>query len=346
VHDHNGPEQPDVVVAVDWTGPALHAIRWAAAEASRRSAPLRIVHAAPYTRKGILGERRAAWLLALAKTIAQYAHPPVPTRTEWVTGADLGTALREAAEGAQLLVVGTGGASWCGAGLPHSVVGDICAAAACPVVVVPTRQARPPADGPVVVAVEDLDRDASALTAAFNAARGNASALVVLHIVHGVGWPVAHAPEPDGPARAAITRALVPWRCRYPDVPVEVRVVPGFPSPELREAATAARLIVVSARGRRHAGRPVLDRTGRALARHCACPVVIVRSERSRHRKGAAGECRSGPRRGGCPPRPRPNSGNARCRRGPRHVLDDVSGKRGCRRMAAPRGSGSSRTAP
>ena len=50
------PPAREVVVGVDGTESALSAVRWAAQEAERRQAPLRILHAAPYlSRRGPAG---------------------------------------------------------------------------------------------------------------------------------------------------------------------------------------------------------------------------------------------------------------------------------------------------
>ena len=67
--------EPCVVVGVNGSGTALRAVRWAAAEAHRRRAPLRIVHATPYALGNPLDERRAASILALARTVAAHAQP-------------------------------------------------------------------------------------------------------------------------------------------------------------------------------------------------------------------------------------------------------------------------------
>lgn len=98
---------PSVVVGVNGSGTAVHAVRWAAAEARRRRAPLRIVHAAPHAVGNPLDEEQAASILAVARTVAAHAQPRVPIDTECVFDKPA-QVLTAATQTAQLLVVGMG----------------------------------------------------------------------------------------------------------------------------------------------------------------------------------------------------------------------------------------------
>ena len=69
------PSTPPVVAGVDGSDSALAAVRWAAVEADRRGAPLRLVTAFPWNRDSVasnplLGERYCSELAARARVDA------------------------------------------------------------------------------------------------------------------------------------------------------------------------------------------------------------------------------------------------------------------------------------
>lgn len=134
-----------VVVGVNATDPSIAALNWAAAEASRRSAPLEIVHAWRYP---IIGQDVAASVdparlerLASAEldTIIRHAGPldRGGTIIRTVVCDSAGHALMRASKGAGLLVVGLRGSAPAGR-LLGSTASELAHGAACPVVVVPT----------------------------------------------------------------------------------------------------------------------------------------------------------------------------------------------------------------
>ena len=73
--------------------------------------------------------------------------------------------------------------------------------------------------------------------------------LSVLHAAHD-----SHRDRYSGrnAAEDALVEQLVPWRSRYPQVPLEMRVVHGVPADELLRAAATAHLIVVGTHRRGH----------------------------------------------------------------------------------------------
>ena len=270
--------EPCVVVGVNGSGTAMRAVRWAAEEAHRRQAPLRIVHAAPRALGNALDEEWAASILAVARTVAAHAQPRVAIDTECVFEKPA-RVLTAATETVRLLVVGMG-ASRIDDVLVHSLPLDVCAAASCPVVVIRGPESPMPIDGPVVLGVDDVGRDAAAITAAFAEADAPATRLVVVHALRGPDAMLDAVAGHPASARAAaeeeITAALAPWRSRHPGLPVEVRVVHGGPSDRLLEAAAVARLLVVGTHGRGHAARLVLGSTSRTVVRRSPCPVMVV----------------------------------------------------------------------
>jgi nucleotide-binding universal stress UspA family protein len=276
----DGQRTAAVVVGVDRSRTALRAVRWAEREAGRRDAPLRIVHAAPYARGSAAGERRAGSILTMAHNVATRAGAGVSTSTHRLTGA-MPQALVQAADAAQLLVVGMGGGSRFDDVLLHSAALDVCAAATCPVAVVRGRPTAAPDDGTVVLGVEDPASDAAAVTAAFADAQRHGARLAVVHTLHAGEAPGSVRPGHD--ARAAAERELLdglaPWRSRHPDVPVEVAVVSGATAGQLLEASVSARLLVVGTRARGAAARVVLGSTSRTVLRRSSCPVLVVRRD-------------------------------------------------------------------
>ena len=268
-----------VVVGVDGSRTALRAVSWATLEARRRGAALRIVHAAPYADGNAAGERRAGSVLTLAHTVATQTLPGVPTATERLTGP-MPRALVDAGADAQLLVVGMSGGSRFDDVLLHSAALQVCALATCPVAVVRGRHGSGPADGPVVLAVEDVTSDAPAVTVAFADAQRHASRLAVLHAVPS-GGPASFRSGYD--ARVALEgemlASLRPWRSGHPDVPVDLQLVTGGAAGHLLEASVTARLLVLGTRARGAAARAILGSTSRTVLRRSSCPVLVVRRD-------------------------------------------------------------------
>lgn len=271
--------EPGLVVGVNGSGTALRAVRWAAAEARRRRVPLRIVHAAPYALGNPLDEQRAVSIVTLAHAVATHAQPRVPTHTECVYEHPM-QVLTAAADTALLLVVGMDSRSPFDNAPVRSVALDVCAAASCPVVVVRGPAGLMSTDGPVVLGLDDVGRDATAITAAFAAADGPATSFAVVHALRGpdsmLDTVAGHPASARAAAEEEIMTALAPWRSCHPSVPVEVRVVHGAPTVRLLEAAVPARLLVVGTHGRGPAARFVLGSTSRAVVRRSPCPVMVV----------------------------------------------------------------------
>ena len=105
------PPARAVMVGVDVSECALAAVRWAAEEAQRRRAPLRIVHAAPYVnRRTAPGTpspelHRARRITAQAYTVARHTSAAVHAETEVVAGEPAPVLLAEAPD-AELVVLG------------------------------------------------------------------------------------------------------------------------------------------------------------------------------------------------------------------------------------------------
>lgn len=270
----------DVVVGVDGSELALHAVGWAATEAQLRGLPLRVVHARPAD-PGATGPRSAPQILARAFTVAHRAAPDVVVSTSTST-QDPAAALLDAAAGATVLVVGMGGGGDTPGGpLVGSVALEVSGRAPCPVVVV--RGGPVPPRGPVLVGVDasgedGLRRDDAALRAAFADARRHGGRVAVLHARYVTGPQRTPAQEQaaDVAARDRLRAALGAWTARFPEVPVEVGVVHGNPARALLEAAEGSRLVVLGTRGQGAYARDLFGSTSREVLRRSPVTVLVV----------------------------------------------------------------------
>src|SRR4051812_2568348 len=160
-----------IIVGTDGTGCSAAAVTWAAREARRRGARLRIVHA--FDRDGLesrydignefadVGRALAGAVLAAARELALDAAPGVDLETGAVAGPVVPTLLDEAI-GAELLVLGHRERV-----LPGTVARRVSAEAPCPVVVTCGREAP---GGPVLCGIDDSRGADGVLGAAFAAA--------------------------------------------------------------------------------------------------------------------------------------------------------------------------------
>ena len=143
-----------IIVGVDGSDASTAALRWAAAEARLRSAPLVILHAWSFVPvqplgdpgmlavpagdlPGQLGAERDAAQGALEASVseAQAAAPGIEVEPKLVE-SDAADALVAESESAELVVVGSHGRSGLRAALLGSVSRHVVSHAACPVVVV------------------------------------------------------------------------------------------------------------------------------------------------------------------------------------------------------------------
>ncbi|MCC5033857.1 universal stress protein [Streptomyces sp. WAC 00631] len=282
----NGP----VVVGVDGSPSGLEAVEVAAREAAYRNRPLRVVHAFvwPSTHMplgAVEGDLRyeAKRIVAEAEERARATAPEVEAGGEVVTGEAL-TVLEEESRSAALMVVGSRGLGGFTRLLIGSVAGQLAAHSHCPVLVV---RGRTDGTGPVLVGVDGSPAGEAALDFAFEAAAARETGVVALHAWS--EWSVPVPPPEDKSAPYAyepgmlkadeerlLAESLAGWRDRYPDVPVEHRLVRGRAREALVEASEEARLLVVGKRGRGGFAGLLLGSVSQAATQHAHCPVVVV----------------------------------------------------------------------
>ncbi|WP_433532630.1 universal stress protein [Micromonospora sp. CA-263727] len=286
-----------VVVGVDGSEVALHAVRAAAREAAYRRRPLRVVHAfiwplmgvplgpAPGAPAGAGLRNQAEQCVAEAVAEAGKAAPDVAVTGAVVDGAPTAVLLAEA-RAAALVVLGNRGLGGFAGLLLGSVAVQVSAGADSPVLVV---RGEPRADGPVVVGVDGSELSAEAVGFAFEEAARRGTALIAVH-----AWLY---PTPAGPGdilplvydldafreeeERTLAESVAGWSERYPEVPVRQSLVRGSPARALVEESRAAQLVVVGARGRGALSGLLLGSVSHALLHHAHSPVAIVRKPRT-----------------------------------------------------------------
>lgn len=287
----NTAETPGaVVVGVDGSQAALHAVRWAAVEAQSARCPVSLVHILewPIVSFPVAG-LQVDWTqqihaeghrwLQQAQETAELAAPGVQTQAHLFTGDPREHLLTEA-QHARELVVGSRGLG----GLRGMLLGSTSAAvtqhASCPVVVV---HGNGDAAGPIVVGLDGSPASEQALGYAFKAASRAGAALLAVHAWddRGVRNPrrtqakELAVGEIEAAAQRMLAEQLAGWPDEYPDVAVECRVIHQRPAAALIDLGHRARMIVVGSRGRGGFARLLLGSVSQAVVQHATCPVVI-----------------------------------------------------------------------
>ena len=283
-----GPmDKPVVVVGTDGSTEASRAVRWAAEEAARRGAALRVVHAwvwplmkvplgpAPGAPPGAGLRAQADRVLADATRAAHEVSPALQVESSLVTG-DAATRLVEESRAADLLVLGHRGLGGFAGLLLGSVGLALATHASCPVVVV---RGRVGTAGHVVVGVDASPHSSATTGAAFAAARRLGTGVVAVHASargHRRDVVTDADSDADADADAEVERDLAATRVDYPDVPVTVLLCEGSAPKALVSASRDAGLVVVGARGSGGGARFGVGSTTHALLHHADCPVLVV----------------------------------------------------------------------
>jgi nucleotide-binding universal stress UspA family protein len=250
-----------IVVGTDGSEQAGRAVEWAAREAVRRGAALRIVSvpampsrmraydSSPATVAHFMREYSVAALSAAAKRAGEVA-PRLPAETELLTGAPA-TALIASAAGAAMLVVGARGGGGFGAMALGSVSRYAALHAPCPVVV--AREDTMAVHRKVAVGVADPAEAGDSLGFAFEEASLRGAQLTAVHAVHHWGRPAPPHSPPPGPAEAGaaaeLDKALAEWQDKYPEVRVQPDVVWGHPGQVLAGYSAHVDLLVIGRHG-------------------------------------------------------------------------------------------------
>ena len=281
-----------IAVGVDGSEGSRAAARWAAREAERIGASLRLVHvftdAAPIG--GFMGAayplgavETAATAHQLVDTLAQEARQVLTEdRVETlVLRADRRVGLLQAAADARSMVLGDEPRGVLDRLITGSVVGTVAAHSPTPVVLVPGNWQDAGEQGTVVVGVKSVDACEDLLRQAFRLAAERQARLTVVHAWEYLAqYDDAIAAHIDLPAWQR--RTLTELRNRvahvglaFPQVTAEVVLVHEQPAQALVEASAEASVLVIA---RRPHGFPFghLGGTGRTVLRETRCPTVVL----------------------------------------------------------------------
>ncbi|MFD0313032.1 universal stress protein [Streptomyces flavalbus] len=283
-----------ITAGVDGTEESHAALAWAAREAVRRGAPLRVVHAWRYEPgEGLDAQGRddqERWVRdAVGQAVREVRerHTGLEVSADVVEGGAVETLLAAAAD-AGTLVLGSRGHGRLVGFLLGSVGQQVIAEAACPVVLVRSGEstAGEVAAREVVVGQEGGPEDsADALRFAFETAAARQAPVRAVR-----AWtlpPVfAYSPAslkllddaggPEPYEKKALAAALEPWRARFPDVRVVEHVEMGSAGQVLLSVAGRAQLMVVGRRARRTAVGARIGSVAHGVLHHAECPVAVV----------------------------------------------------------------------
>jgi nucleotide-binding universal stress UspA family protein len=291
-----------VLAGVDGSASSQDAVRWAAAEAALRHAPLLLVSTYPmpvdymgygavppsfFVEREAEGKRMLAEATKLA-TEAGRGLGPVNIETQLVTGPPI-PYLLEQSHTARMIVLGSRGLGEFTGGLLGSVSTAVAAHASCPVAVIRglPGPGDPGLDGPVVVGVDGSKNSEPAIAAAFEEASLRNADLTAVHAWTDfnvstafkvdnndmeLAWPAIEVGE-----QAVLSESMAGWKEQYPDVSVRQVVVKDRPVRNLVHQAETAQLVVVGSRGRGGFKGMLLGSTSRALLHTVERPLLVVR---------------------------------------------------------------------
>lgn len=307
-----GAEHDVVLVGIDGSAPARHALDRALEEARTRSWAVRLLSAYPRIEvvdpevavratRAMMQEN--AGHLADARAAAETAGVPVEV---FEVAGDAAKTIVQASESAALVVVGKRGRGRTLRGRLGSVSAAVAAHAGCPVLVVPDPAKDPPADPPdwfedyalepmgptrakdldftgrVVVGLDALGSRSPALWTAADSARqhGRTLALVSANAVlsETPGWfqedfdAVRYFQESDRKL-AGIVREIAQ---QHPGLTVEHHIYVGRPATILTSASRTADLVVVGSRGIGGFRGLLLGSVSQAVLHDSASPVLVV----------------------------------------------------------------------
>ncbi len=297
-----------IAAGIDGSQSALEAARWAAFDAERRGVTLRLIHAvaAPavggYPEPSLLAptvtdkmRERAARLLHTTTDRLRADHPGLRIETVQQDGPPV-PVLMDQSRKAFATVVGADGVGR----LSGVFFGSVSARLAehghgCIIIARPDSAGTADGDpGDVVVGVDGSSQSQAAIGFAYDEAALRGATLVAIHtwndkpLRRGLGsYPLEiDASGIDQAQHRLLETELAGWEQKYPDVPVQMRILRGRPAPNLLRYATTTdehtnderrtQLIVVGSRGRGGFTGLLLGSTSQAVMIHADCSVAVV----------------------------------------------------------------------
>ena len=280
----------EIIVGVDGSPNSLAALRWAHQEAALRNDSLVALFAWGFVPPGHAGdghtfdtgygpgEAEAALAAAVAGSLDRSTDVDLRTVCEVPVRA-----LRAAAAGADMLVVGARGVGGFRGLLLGSVSGQCLHHAPAPLAIVrPDPAGTSAAGGRIVVGLDASPSAGRALDWAADEALRRSTDLEVVHAWDafypvpgpGAGYPVMIAAAEDQ-ARCTLDKLLAEHGLAARGT-VRARTVQGAVAPVLLEAAVGADMVVLGTRGHGGFAGLVLGSVTHHLAHHAPCTVVVV----------------------------------------------------------------------
>lgn len=290
-----------VVVGVDGSSSADHAIEWAAHAAALENRPLVLVHAAH-----LLGTGGSVWLdstgidharlledvQAAGQALLSAAADKATRRESGIvihqilSAADPRQALLDLAADAAMIVVGSRGRGPIESLLLGSVSLAVSKHATCPVVVLRPRDPSRPRYG-ILVGADGTEHSHAAIEFAYRMASLRERPLTVLHCY----WDAAHIAEgerdvPDDETgvddeRALLAEAVAGMSEKFPDVEAHLKLTRGFADKRLIHASRDSDMIVVGSHRMSVLSNLVYGSVTPTVVEHAECSVAVVPSTAS-----------------------------------------------------------------
>jgi nucleotide-binding universal stress UspA family protein len=286
-------QQRIVTVGNDGSETSAVALSWAAREAARRGAQLRVIHA--YSVPVYGGDFGAAMafpsvhldefhasherMIADQLDAIRSTYPALNIETHVATGGPI-SMIVEAAKDAELVVVGSRGTGALAAFILGSVAHGVAHRAPCPVVLVPNVDLRPTV-GRIVVGTDGSPAAGAAVDWADHEAQLWDAELTVAHV-----WQYPYSPAQIGTGGAGLMEVdamrLLAATAHYLDSrrghtsEVHARLLHGAPATTLISAADDSDLLVIGARGLGAFRSALLGSTSNHAIHHATCPIAVI----------------------------------------------------------------------
>ena len=274
---------PPVVVGVKGTSESTLALRWAVDEARIRERPLHVVSAYHLSDPGAMAPPPTVPILrspprdlcAAYERALEYArsHLDIDDVSGELVPGGAASALRQAAETAELLVVGARERM-----ARHSVSHALAAHASCPTVVVRRRAGEPTRT--IVAALDGSERSERAAVFAFEEAKLRGATVEAVHYWLPIGPDPGYKEWVERMGldlRDQVYESVAALRRKYPTVAARALVLEGHPAEELAARSANADLVVVGSRGHGRLVGALLGSVSQSLLGQAHGPIVVVK---------------------------------------------------------------------